>query len=178
MSNTSDRSNGDRLLLAIAYVGFVSLGFPDAVTGVAWPSVRGTFTLPQSSFGLIFISLGVGYCTSSFFGGKLAVALGIGTLLSVSSLLVAVAMFGNALAPGWPVFVAGGLIWGLGSGAIDSGLNGYVASNFPARHVNWLHAFYSLGASLGPLLMTAVLVRTGSWRLGYALVGALILTMC
>jgi fucose permease len=173
----TDTANRRRLLLLIAYGGFISLGLPDTVAGVAWPSVRDTFVLPQSGLGLVFLALGCGYCASSFFGGKLTLALGIGTLLTGSSFLVAIAMFGNALAPIWPVFVAGAVIWGLGSGAIDSGLNAYVASHFSARHVNWLHAFYSLGATLGPLLMTAMVVRAGSWRLGYALVGGVVLAL-
>jgi fucose permease len=139
--------------------------------------VRETFSLPQSGFGLVFIALGCGYFTSSFFGGKLTFALGIGTLLTVSSFLVAAAMFGKALAPVWPVFVASGVVWGLGSGAIDTGLNAYAASHFSARQLNWLHAFYSLGATLGPLLMTVMLDQAGSWRLGYALVGGVTLTM-
>jgi fucose permease len=86
-------------------------------------------------------------------------------------------MFGSALAPVWPLFVACAVVWGLGSGAIGAGLNAYVSTHFSARHVNWLHACYSLGATLGPLLMTAMLVQAGSWRLGYALVGGVILVM-
>jgi fucose permease len=162
------------LLLAIAYLGFVSLGLPDTVVGVAWPSIRDAFHLPQSGFGLVFLALGCGYCASSFFGGGLSDALGVGALLGVSSALVAAAMFGNALAPAWPVFVTWAVVWGLGSGAIDAGLNAYASRHFSARHVNWLHASYSLGATLGPLLMTAMLIRAGSWRLGYALVGGVI----
>jgi len=173
----ADKAHRYVLLLAIAYLGFVSLGMPDTVAGVAWPSVRDTFTLPQSGFGLVFIALGCGYCASGFFGGRLTLVLGVGTLLTVSSALVVVAMFGSALAPVWPLFVACAVVWGLGSGAIDAGLNAYVSTHFSARHVNWLHACYSLGATLGPLLMTAMLVRAGSWRLGYALVGAVILVM-
>jgi fucose permease len=69
------------------------------------------------------------------------------------------------------------VIWGLGSGGIDAGLNAYVSRHFSARHVNWLHACYSLGATLGPLAMTAMLVWIGSWRLGYALVGGTLLLM-
>ena len=165
------------LLLAIAYLGFVSLGLPDPVAGVAWPSVRDTFSLPQSGFGLVFLALGCGYCASGFFGGTLTHALGLGNLLWVSSGLVAVAMFGSGLAPAWPLFVACAVVWGLGSGGIDAGLNAYASGHFSARHVNWLHACYGLGATLGPLLMTAVVVRVGSWRLGYALVGGALLAM-
>jgi fucose permease len=178
-SATGTRALSQGLLLAIAYLGFISLGFPDPVAGVAWPSVRQAFSLHQSGFGLVFIALGCGYCASGFFGGKLTTVLGLGNLLWISSGLVAVAMLGSGLAPAWPFFVACGVIWGLGSGGIDAGLNAYVSTHFSARHMNWLHACYSVGATLGPLLMTAVLVRGGadSWRLGYELVGGILLAM-
>lgn len=176
-ATTPPVKTGSLLLLTLAYIGFVSLGLPDTVAGVAWPSVRDTFDLSQRGLGLIFLALGVGYCTSSFVGGKLSQSVGVGTLLTVSSLLVALAMFGKATAPVWPVFVASAVLWGLGSGAIDSGLNAYAAANFSAKHVNWLHAFYSLGATTGPLLMTAVLVKVGSWRWGYGLVGGVLFVM-
>ena len=160
------KSNRQLLLLTIAYLGFISLGLPDPVAGVAWPSVRDTFSLHQSGFGLVFIALGCGYCASGFFGGKLTSLLGLGNLLWISSGLVAIAMWGSGLAPVWPLFVASAVIWGLGSGGIDTGLNSYVSNHFSARHMNWLHACYSIGATVGPLMMTAVLVRAGSWRLG------------
>jgi len=168
---------GRGLLLAIAYVGFVSLGLPDPVAGVAWPSVRATFGLPQDAFGLVFLALGAGYCVSGFFGGRLTQALGLGNLLTLSSGLVAVAMVGTGLAPAWSAFVAWAVVWGLGSGGIDAGLNAMVARHDSARHVNWLHACYSAGATLGPLCMTATLLTAGDWRVGYHLVGGLLLAM-
>jgi len=176
-SNESRAVHGFGLLLAIAYLGFISLGLPDPVAGVAWPSVRETFRLQQSSFGLIFMGLGAGYCVSAFFGGKLTHVLGLGTLLWTSSALVAAAMFACGAAPAWGVIVAAAVVWGLGSGGIDAGLNAYVASHFSARHMNWLHACYSLGATLGPLLMTAMIVRFGSWRGGYYVVGSVLAAM-
>jgi len=165
------------LLLAIAYLGFISLGLPDPLAGVAWPSVRDTFALPQSGFGLIFIALGCGYCVSGFFGGQLTLALGLGNLLWISSGCVALAMLGSGLAAAWPAFVACAVLWGIGSGGIDAGLNAYASRHFSARHMNWLHACYSLGATLGPLLMTTMLLNARSWRLGYLLVGGLLLGM-
>jgi fucose permease len=174
------RSRSDRataLLLAIAYIGFISLGLPDPVAGVAWPSVRSAFSLPQSGFGLVFIALGCGYCACGFFSGKLTQALGLGNLLWMSSGLVAVAMFGSGATPVWPLFLVSAVVWGLGSGGIDAGLNAYGSRHFSARHMNWLHACYSLGATIGPLIMTAMLVRIGSWRRGYALVGTVLLVM-
>ncbi len=68
--------------------------------------------------------------------------------------------------------VAFGALAGLGAGAIDAGLNTYAATHFSARMVNWLHAFYGIGALSGPLLMTRVLERSYPWQLGYVIVGA------
>ena len=36
------------LLLALAYMGFIGLGLPDTLIGVAWPSVRNAFGRQQA----------------------------------------------------------------------------------------------------------------------------------
>jgi hypothetical protein len=59
--NPPSRSSPDPLLIALAYVGFVSLGLPDAVIGVAWPTVRDSFCLPQGAAGMVFVASGLGY---------------------------------------------------------------------------------------------------------------------
>ncbi len=165
------------LLIALAYVGFVSLGLPDAVIGVAWPSVRDHFGLSQPAAGFVFAASGLGYFTTSFFAGRLARALGIGLLLAASTGLVAAAMFGFAFAPLFALFVACAVVHGFGSGAIDAGLNGYAAHHLSARHMNWLHACYCFGAMLGPLLMTAVLTSGNTYGTGYAAVGGAMLAL-
>jgi fucose permease len=170
---SSHRARG--LLLVICYVGFVSLGLPDPLIGVAWPSVRTTFGLQQSDVAWIFFGSGCSYLLSSFFAGRLLAMMNVGVLLAASSALVSLGAFDFSFARVWPLFVLGSLCHGLGSGAIDAGLNHYVASHFSARHMNWLHASYSLGAMAGPLIMTAALTRFGSWRLGYMIVASTLL---
>lgn len=165
------------LLLVIAYIGFISLGLPDAVTGVAWPKLRDSFRLPQLALSSISLALGSGYFLSSFFAGQLTQRLGIGLLLTLSSCVVAVAMFGNAASPWFALILVCIFCWGLGSGAIDAGLNHYAASHFSSVHMNWLHACYSLGATLGPFIMTGALTYAASWRLGYAIVGSMVFTL-
>ena len=173
-----ERSRRSRnLLLFIAYIGFISLGLPDTLIGVAWPSVRDHFQLQQSASALIFFGSGRSYFLSSLFTGRLLHLLGIGTLLAASSALVALGGFGFGIANVWIIFVACSLIHGLGSGAIDTGLNHYAAHHFSARHMNWMHACYSLGATLGPLITTGVIASQGSWRSGYLGVGGIILSL-
>ncbi|MEZ6051097.1 MAG: hypothetical protein R3C02_06850 [Planctomycetaceae bacterium] len=104
------------------------------MTGVAWPSVRDTFHLRQGAVGLVLVVSGIGYLISSFLSGQLTQAIGIGLLLAGSTGMVAAAMYGFAFAPLWLGFVLSALLHGLGSGAIDSGLNGYSASHVGPTH--------------------------------------------
>ena len=155
------------VLFVLALVAFVSLGLPDAVLGVAWPSVRHTFGLSLDRLGLLLFVTTAGYLTSSFFSGWIVRRAGVGGLLVGSSVLVVVSAVGYALAPWWGIVLLASLPAGLGAGAIDAGINGYAAARFPPGRVAWLHASWGVGATLGPLLMTGVLALGLSWRWGY-----------
>jgi fucose permease len=43
--------------------------------------------------------------------------------------------------------------------------------------MNWLHASYSLGAMLGPIIMTACIANAASWRMGYLIVASTLLVL-
>ncbi|WP_185985003.1 MFS transporter [Aureimonas mangrovi] len=179
MAESARGANPGRLLagggglLVLTYLGFVSLGLPDASYGVAWPSLRDSFMLREGAFGLGLAAVGIGFLCSSLSAGSLLRRFGVGRLLGGSTLIAGLGLAGFAFAPSWPIFLAFGLAVGLGGGAIDSGLNAYAAGHYSARQMNWLHAAFGLGAALGPLAMTAA-VAADQWRIGY---GALSATM-
>src|SRR5262245_43519545 len=118
---TASNSRANPLLITLAYIGFISLGLPDAVIGVAWPSLRDHVGLQQSALGLIFVCSGSGYFLSSFFSGRVVQVLGIGILLAASTALVASSALGFAVTPVWWTLLACAVLHGLGSGAIDAG---------------------------------------------------------
>ncbi|MFG3715363.1 MFS transporter [Micromonospora sp. NPDC049460] len=157
-------------LLLLAYLAFVSLGLPDGLIGVGWPSIRADFGVPTEAVGLVLTAGTVGYLTSSVLAGFTLARLGVGWLLAGSTLLASLALTGYALTPGLALMVGCALVLGLGSGAIDSGLNAYAAGAFGPRHMNWMHAFFGLGVALGPLIMTGALSAGLAWRWGYGLV--------
>lgn len=175
--NRHIRARPGYLLLTLSFIGFISLGLPDAVVGVAWPSVRDSFHLPQSAVGMVLVTSGLGYLLSSFFAGRLMERFGIGLVLTGSTGLVAIAMFGFGFAPIWLAFLLCALVHGLGSGAIDSGLNGYAAHHMAARQVIWLHACYCFGALIGPIVMSNVLANGRHYSAGYSAVGGTMLVM-
>lgn len=159
------------LRIGLTYLGFISLGLPDGLLGVAWPSIRASFLLPLDALGPLLLCFTVGYLLASTNSGRLLTHLNVGSLLALSCLATAASLLGYALAPWWGMMVACAGLSGLGAGAIDAGLNTYAATHFSARVVSWLHAFYGVGATCGPLLMARVLATGASWTWGYGLVG-------
>jgi fucose permease len=159
-----------RLVLVLAYLGFVSLGLPDGLIGVGWPSIRATYDVPTEAVGLLLTAGTAGYLTSSVAAGFSVARLGVGRLLTLSTALTALALAGYAASPGLAVMTCAAVLLGAGGGAIDAGLNAYAASAFGARHMNWLHAFYGLGVTIGPLVMTTAIAAGGTWRAGYGAV--------
>jgi fucose permease len=172
-------SDGKRasLLLALSYVGFVSLGLPDTVLGAAWPAVRDELGLAVDAAGPICLVTMGGVVLSSIASGRLRRRLGNGTVLIASTVLAAAALFTNARAPRYAFMLLAGALAGLGGGAIDACLNDFMARRYSARHMNWLHACWGVGASLAPAIVSAVLARGGSWRSAYAAIGCIELTL-
>jgi fucose permease len=161
---------GRALLLALSFAGFIALGLPDAVIGVAWPSMRKYFDLPLDALGPLFVTTTAGYVLASSATGAVMARLGVGDLLAASCAVTALALFGYTIAPSWPALVACGLLTGVGAGAIDAAINTHAAVNYSARLVNVLHAFWGVGAAAGPALMTAILSTGGSWQDGYRII--------
>jgi len=160
------------LLIFLSFVAFISLGFPDGLLGVAWPSMRADFGRPLDALGPLLIAGTAGYMLSSFFSGIVIRRFGIGRLLAMSCALTGVALLAYTVAPSWWLVVVIGVFSGMGGGAIDAGLNGYIATNHSERLMQWLHASFGVGITLGPLIMTAGLKYVETWRAGYWFVGS------
>lgn len=158
-------------LVLLAYIAFIALGMPDGLIGVGWPSIRAGFQIPLDSLGLLMFTSTTGYLTASFMSGFLLRKLGVGGLLAASCGLTGLALLGYTFVPSWWMMVSLGITVGLGAGAIDAGLNTYVAAHFSEGLMQWLHAFYGIGITFGPLIMTYGLTNLNTWRFGYQVVG-------
>jgi len=168
--NTSTRMR--RYTLGLAFTCFIALGISNGMLGVAWPSMRGTFGLPLDALVAFLISSTIGFTSGSVLSGQIIARIGIGRFLLIMNMTAAIGFIGYVVTPGWWVLVAMGLLTGWGAGAIDTGLNIYVAATRTVRIMNWMHAMFGVGATIGPLIMTGIVGAGLSWRLGYVLVAA------
>src|SRR5690606_1905901 len=54
---------------------------------------------------------------------------------------------------------------------IDAGLNTYVATHFGEGLMQWLHASWGVGITMGPIIMTFALTASNTWRFCYQVLG-------
>ncbi|GIO97081.1 MFS transporter [Paenibacillus lautus] len=159
--------------LLIIYLAFISLGLPDSLLGVAWPAMQPDIGAAFESAGLLSMVVTGGTIVSSLISGSVIERFGTGMVTLVSCLLTASALFGFAYAPSlfWLILLA--IPLGLGAGAVDTGLNHYVANHYKAHHMSWLHCFWGVGATLGPIIMSYSMGTNDAWRDGYYTVSML-----
>lgn len=154
------------LLLMIIYLAFISLGLPDSLLGVAWPAIRSDWNLPLDAAGIVsFVAIGF-TVLSSLLNGKVIRKVGTGRLTFISCVMTAGALLAISVSPSFIFMVLLAIPLGLGGGSVDAGLNSYVASHFKSHHMNWLHSFWGVGATLGPVIMGSYLLNA-TWREGY-----------
>ena len=160
------------LLLPIIYLTFISLGLPDSLLGTAWPVMHVDLGAPVAAQSLISIIISCCTIVSSLLTARLVRRLGTGRLTALSVALTAVAILSfSATNAFWQLCLIA-VPYGLGAGAIDATLNNYVALNYGARHMSWLHWCWGIGASVGPLVMGWALGGRMGWPGGYLAIGA------
>ncbi len=153
-------------LLIVIYIAFVGLGVPDSLIGSAWPAIHTEMDIPVEAVSILTFLISGCTVLSSMFSSRILNKFGTSKVTAFSTAMTAAALFGYSVAPSFWFMIPLAVVLGLGAGAIDSGLNNYVALNFKANHMNFLHCFYGVGVSLSPYLMSQALSNVG-WRSGY-----------
>ena len=159
------------VLLVIIYIAFISLGLPDSILGAAWPAMYPALGVPVSGAGVISMIIAMGTIVSSLMSGRTVRRLGTGVVTIVSVSMTAVALLGFSVSGTFWMLCLWAVPLGLGAGSVDAALNNFVALHYPSRHMNWLHCFWGVGATLGPLVMGICLSGGGLWGAGYRVIG-------
>lgn len=143
------------LLLLIIYLIFISLGLPDSLVASSWPAISQSLEISADFQGILTFVISLCTIISSFLTAKLVKWFTAKGVVLISILLTAIGLICISYSPNFALIVVSAIPLGLGAGAIDSTLNNYVAINYKAIHLNWLHAFWGVGASISPLICGA-----------------------
>ena len=154
------------LLLIVIYIAFIGLGVPDSLIGSAWPAIHTELGIPVEMVSILTFLISGCTVLSSMFSTRILNKLGTAKVTAFSTAMTALSLLGFSLVPSFLFMIPLAIVLGLGAGAIDSGLNNYVALHCKASHMNFLHCFYGVGVSLSPYIMSQAFSNVG-WRGGY-----------
>src|SRR5690554_2009918 len=158
--------------LMVIYAAFIGLGLPDSALGASWPVMHQSLGVPMENAGILSVMTTGGTILSSFMSGRVTRRFGTGRVTLFSVLMTAIALLGFSLAPSFHWLMLLTLPLGLGAGSVDAALNGYVSLYYKARHMSWLHSFWGVGATAGPMILSFFLLTSGGWRTGYRVISA------
>lgn len=156
-----------KLLLVVIYLAFISLGLPDSLLGAGWPSMYQTLQTPVYMAGFISMIVAGGTVISSLFSARLIYVFGVSKVTTFSVFTTALALLGFAYSEHFIYLCLLSIPLGLGAGCVDVALNNYVALHYKARHMNWLHCFWGIGAAAGPIIMARYIATGKLWSHGY-----------
>lgn len=165
------------IVVGLGFISFMVLGLFDGLRGVAWPSMSEAFGQSLDALGTLFFAGAAGHIVASTLSGRL---LSRTTFFAILIGAFALASTGIALPifiVNWWVLVLGIFVVGIGLGLLDSSMNNFASVKWEPRLINWLHAFYGIGATLGSSLMTAFLVRELNWQVGFSVIVVAYLTL-
>ena len=154
------------VLLVVIYIAFIGLGVPDSLIGSAWPAIHTELGIPVEMVSILTFLISGCTVLSSMFSTRILNKLGTAKVTAFSTAMTALSLLGFSLVPSFLFMIPLAIVLGLGAGAIDSGLNNFVALHCKASHMNFLHCFYGVGVSLSPYIMSQAFSNVG-WRGGY-----------
>ncbi|WP_229386205.1 MFS transporter [Microbacterium allomyrinae] len=127
--------------------------------------------VPIAFAGIITMIIAGGTIFSSLASERVTRRFGVGAVTAVSVGMTAAALVGFSVSGSFWMLCLWAIPYGLGAGAVDAALNNYVAVHYAARHMNWLHACWGLGASISPFIMSYALASGSGWSNAYLIVG-------
>ena len=167
-----------RLPIGLAFFGFALVGMNSGANGVLLPSLSAFYHVGDAVIGLLFLVSSLGYFLSALSSGPLIEWLELRWVLLLGAATFLLGLLGFALELPFVLLLPSRMLLGFGVGIIETGLNIYVTA-IPRHTVllNYLHAFYGVGALVGPLGASAILALSWGWNSVYFLLAALSLPL-
>ncbi|MCL1800503.1 MAG: MFS transporter [Promicromonosporaceae bacterium] len=165
-------------LLAVILLSYIVVGFPDGAFTVSWLGMAADDpTMTTAHTGIILLGYSATYTLAGILLGRLNQRLKLQMLYFIGLMIMATGFIALALSPTFVWKVISIAIYGLGTGLMAASMNSYMAKHFTAKHNNWMHFFWGVGAAISPLIMGQAMDAFG-WREGYFIItGILVVVM-
>jgi fucose permease len=160
----------NRLTLPVVAASFVLVGVMTTMSGVLLPFLSARYSLPASTTAWLFPAQFFSAATGVISSGVLVRRWGFRAALGLGYALLAggAALFAPAT---WPSVLAGVCVYGMGIGILNpsSNLAAGTLSRRGPEMVNVLNFCWGAGAVAGPMILPALLARSGVRAVAYML---------
>lgn len=150
----------------IGCVAFLLIGWSGLLVPSLIRDIERDFGQSDAGIGLFYFVNAAAYVVGSLGGGMLTERIGRRGVLALGALLHGLGLVAQVI-PVWGVFLVAAIPRGLGSGAIDAGVNGLFLDLYPGargRALNVVHLFFSLGALASPLAVGFLVEAGFTWQ--------------
>lgn len=136
------------------------MGMNDAAYGAIIPYLETYYHLSYTVVSLIFLSPLVGYNISALLNNSVHLRFGQRGVALVCPVCHLIAYIVIAVHPPYPVLVIVFMLAGFGNGLSDAAWNAWIGDMPNANEIlGFLHGFYGLGATISPLIATAMITK-------------------
>ncbi len=168
-------------LAALAFLVMAAFGGLDNIRGVLIPAIRADLSLSYTALAVALFLGSLAFLAGIYSGGQAVQSYGNKSLLATGLCLVGVAQLFVLGVRSYPTFVLFIVVFNLGIGLFEIGLNALGARLFRERAatgMSILHLFFGLGSVLGAQYAGALIVTEAGWQEVFAfpavLVGSLL----
>jgi fucose permease len=156
----------------VSYAAFMLIGISAGASGVLLPSQMAGYGVDRATIGITFFTVSAGFVLAGISTGALIHRSGIRIALMAGGGAFVLAGLYLATRPPFVAFVLAQLVTGYGTGVLESALNVYLSALPGATTLlNRLHAFWGVGALLGPPL-AAWIIGFASWTMVWLVLAA------
>lgn len=173
-------SQEDKALYLTLLANFSLMGGVVTLFGAALSKVIETYGWSYTDAGTIYAAAAIGFFMSSLATGFLIDHFGSKPVLMIGLTVEAISLMFFARTPIVPLNVALYFMIGLGLGSNEAITNATVVrieERGKSRLMNLIHAFWCVGAFIGPLGVADLIQRKVDWKIIFPIFGGLILLM-
>ncbi|KAF6838646.1 major facilitator superfamily transporter [Colletotrichum musicola] len=167
------RTNAFRYLVTL--YSFIVMGMNDGAIGALLPYIEDHYDITYTVVSLLFLSPFVGYIIAALTNNYIHHQLGQRGIAIIGPIGRTLGFLPLALHPPYAVLPFALLVAGYGNGLEDSGWNAWIGNMQNSNELlGFLHGAYGLGATVGPLIASAMVTKADlPWYTFYYVMTAL-----
>jgi len=161
-----------RTLILLGILSFIIYAVVATEIGPALPEIKTEMRVNEAIMGLI-ASLQSLAGAFAIFGGFLSDKFGKVRVTSISLWTIGLGSLMISISSSIILLGISFFTLGIGVGFFEASINAFVSDIFREKRglaINILHVGWSVGSTVGPLLMALMILLYGSWRLGYLVI--------